>query len=281
MSRWSRRTEPPERSSPKGYTYTFGILSPADEYATAMLKTALALRPAPETVAILAADDLFSLEVATSARDWAEHHGLKVVYFQKYPVGVADLSAALTSIKTRRPDIVLGSGHLQESLLIVKQAQSLGVETKFMGFTVGPTTPDFVTALGPAAENIFASSQWSPDVKYHGPVFGTGHEYAQLFERRYGFVPDYHAAESSAAGVVLQLALEKAGSVQPQKVRDALASLDVTTFYGPVKFSATGLNEAKPMVTVQVQHGAVVTVWPADIATARAVYPRPSWLSAR
>jgi branched-chain amino acid transport system substrate-binding protein len=99
----------------QGYTYTFGILSPADEYATAMLKTALALRPAPETVAILAADDLFSLEVATAARDWAEQHGLRVVYFQKYPVGVADLSAALTSIKARRPDVLIGSGHLQES----------------------------------------------------------------------------------------------------------------------------------------------------------------------
>jgi branched-chain amino acid transport system substrate-binding protein len=142
-----------------------------------------------------------------------------------------------------------------------------------MGFTVGPTTPDFVKALGSAAEAVFASSQWSRDVKYRGPVFGTAREYAQLFEKKYGFVPDYHGAESSAAGVVLQLALEKAGSVEPQKVRDALASLDATTFYGPVKFSATGLNDAKPMVTVQVQHGKVMTVWPADVATARAIYP--------
>ena len=261
----------------QGYKYVFGIISPADDYAAAMLKAAETLAPKPETVAILSADDLFSLEVAGGARDWADHHGLKVVYSQKYPVGTTDLSAALTSIKALHPDILIGSGHLQESLLIMKQAQTLDLNAKFYGFTVGPTTPDFVKSLGPAAEDVFASSQWTPDVKYHGPLFGSARDYAQAFEKKYGFVPDYHAASSSAGGLVLQLAIEKAGSVDPQKVRDALASLDATTFLGPVRFNAEGLNTAKPMVTVQIQHGRVVTVWPPDIATAKAIYPAPTW----
>lgn len=261
----------------QGYRYVFGILSPADEYAASMLKAATGLSPAPKTVALLSADDLFSLEVANGARDWAEHNGLEVVYFQKYPVGVADLSAALTSIRALHPDILIGSGHLQESLLIMKQAQTLNVNANFFGFTVGPTTPDFVKALGPAAEGVFASSQWTPDVKYRGPLFGSAQDYARAFERKYGFVPDYHAAESSAAGVTLQLALEKAGSVDPEKVRAALVSLDAHTFYGPVRFDPHGLNTLKPMVTVQIQRGSVVTVWPADVASAKALYPTPSW----
>ncbi len=261
----------------QGYKYVFGIISPADDYAAAMLKAAETLSPKPETVAVLTADDLFSLEVANGARDWAEHHGLKVVYFQKYPVGTTDLSAALTSIKALHPDILIGSGHLQESLLIMKQAQTLDLNAKFYGFTVGPTTPDFVKSLGPAAENVFASSQWTPDVKYQGPLFGSARDYAQAFEKKYGFVPDYHAASSSAGGLVLQLAIEKAGSLDPQKVRDALASLDAMTVLGPVKFNAVGLNTAKPMVTVQIQHGQVVTVWPPEVATATAIYPAPAW----
>jgi len=261
----------------QGYRYVFGILSPADEYATSMLKAAVSLSPAPKTVALLSADDLFSLEVAHGARDWAEHNGLKVVYFQKYPVGVVDLSAALTAIRALHPDIVIGSGHLQESLLIMKQAQTLDVNANFFGFTVGPTTPDFAKALGPAAEGVFASSQWTPDVKYRGPLFGSAQDYARAFERKYGLVPDYHAAESSAAGVVLQLAVKKAGSVDPEKVRAALASLETATFYGPIRFDKTGLNTRKPMVTVQIQHGRAVTVWPLDVASAKAAYPTPSW----
>jgi branched-chain amino acid transport system substrate-binding protein len=261
----------------QGYTYVFGVLSPADEYGTAMLKAATTLTPKPHTVAILSADDLFSLEVANGARKWAEDNGLKVVYFQKYPVGVKDLNAALTSVRSLHPDILLGSGHLQESLLIMKQAQSLNVNVNFYGFTVGPTTPDFAKALGAAANGVFASSQWTPDVKYRGPLFGTAADYAKAFRDKYGFVPDYHAAESSAAGVVLQRAIEKAGSIDREKVRDALASLQDQTFYGPVKFDAHGLNVGKPMVVVQIQHGQVVTVWPHDIASVKAEYPAPSW----
>jgi branched-chain amino acid transport system substrate-binding protein len=265
----------------QGYTYIFGALSPADEYAAAMLKAATSLTPRPETVAILSADDLFSLEVANGANDWAQHNGLKVVYFQKYPSGASDLSPALTTVKSLAPDILLGSGHLQESLVIMKQAQTLNVNAKFFGFTVGPTTPDFVKALGPAAEYVFASSQWTPDLKYTGPVFGSAMAYARLFDMKYGFVPDYHAAESSAAALALQLAIEKAGSVDPQKVRDALVALDAMTFYGRIKFDATGLNVYKPMVTVQIQHGTVVTVWPPDVAPVRAVYPTPAWSARR
>ncbi len=261
----------------QGYKYVFGITSPADDYAAAMLKAATSLKPKPETVAIMSADDLFSIEVANGAKDWSERNGLKVVYFQKYPSNAPDLSAPLTSIRSLHPDVLIGSGHLQESLLAMKQAQTLGVNVKFFGFTVGPTTPDFVKALGPAAEYVFASSQWTPDVKYTGPVFGSTQDYTKLFRIRYGYLPDYHAAQSSAGGLTLQLAIEKAGSLDPQKVRDTLASLDVMTFYGRIKFNADGYNVYKPMVTVQIQHGQVVTVWPADVASGKAIYPTPLW----
>jgi branched-chain amino acid transport system substrate-binding protein len=265
----------------QGYRYIFGVTSPASDYAAAMLKLAVSLTPRPRTVAVLTADDLFSLEVARAARDWAQHNGLRVVYYQKYPVGITDLSAALTKIKSLGADVLIGSGHLQESLLVMKQAQGLDVNLKFYGFTVGPTTPDFVKALGPAAEYVFSSSQWTPDVKYSGPLFGSARDYARAFEKAYGFPPDYHAANASAGGLALQLALEKAGSVDPQKVRDALASLDVMTFYGRIKFDPRGLNVYKPMVDIQIQHGKNVTVWPSDVASARAIYPTPAWSARR
>lgn len=261
----------------QGYKYVFGISSPAADYAAAMLKAAVSLSPRPSTVAVITADDLFSLEVANGAQDWAGRNGLRVVYFQKYPVGANDLSAAMTAIKAANPDIFLESGHLQESLLAMRQAQSLEVNAKFFGFTVGPTTPDFVKALNSAAEYVFASSQWTPDVKYTGPLFGSTRQYADAFQKRYGFEPDYHAANGSAGGLALQLAIHNAGGLDREKVRNALAALDVTTFYGPIRFNDKGLNVYKPMVTVQIQHGKVVTVWPANVAAAKAIYPTPVW----
>jgi branched-chain amino acid transport system substrate-binding protein len=63
--------------------------------------------------------------------------------------------------------------------------------------------------------------------------------------------------------LAFEYALENAGSIDPEKVRDALAKLDVTTFYGLLKFDSRGLNVYKPMVTNQIQNGKLVTVWPA------------------
>ncbi len=55
--------------------------------------------------------------------------------------------------------------------------------------------------------------------------------------------------------MAFQYALERAGSLDPEKVRDALAKLDVTTFYGILKFDSRGLNVYKPMVVNQIQNG--------------------------
>src|SRR5205807_8535088 len=91
--------------------------------------------------------------------------------------------------------------------------------------------------------------------------------------------PDYHVAESTAACLALQRAIESSGSLKPDRVRDALASLDVMTFFGRIKFDSRGINTYKPMVVEQIQSGRHHTVWPADVADAKPMYPTPSWSS--
>jgi branched-chain amino acid transport system substrate-binding protein len=60
-------------------------------------------------------------------------------------------------------------------------------------------------------------------------------------------------------------------------VRDAIASTDMQSFYGNVKFDATGKNIAKPMVLYQVQNGEYKVVAPQKWASAKVIYPTPSW----
>jgi branched-chain amino acid transport system substrate-binding protein len=60
-------------------------------------------------------------------------------------------------------------------------------------------------------------------------------------------------------------------------VRDELAKLDVTTFYGQIKFDERGVNITKPMVVQQWQDGKLATVWPADVASEKPLYPAPGW----
>jgi branched-chain amino acid transport system substrate-binding protein len=67
--------------------------------------------------------------------------------------------------------------------------------------------------------------------------------------------------------------VQNAGSTDPDKVREAVASLDVSSFFGPIKFDSTGKNVTKTMSVIQIQDGKPVTVWPADAQEAALIWP--------
>jgi len=69
------------------------------------------------------------------------------------------------------------------------------------------------------------------------------------------------------------LAVEKAGSTDPTKVRDTLAGLNEQSFFGPIKFNDKGQNLTKTMGVIQIQNGKPVSVWPKDAAEAPMKWP--------
>jgi len=268
-----------ERIFNQGFKYTFGVLSPARRYLEGILALGKTQKPAAQTVAITAASDAFSQEVAQGAAAWATANGMKVVYNNKYPDTATDVSSIVSALKATNPDIILNAGHLQDALLVQKGLREQNVMAKIYGYSVGPDTPDFATSLGGDANDVMGGAQWSESVKYHGdPGFiATAPEYAKAIESAYHHHADYHNAESTAACLAFQYAIERAGSLDPEKVREALAKLDVTTFYGIIKFDSRGLNVYKPMVVNQIQKGRLLTVWPSGLAVAKPIYPAPPW----
>ncbi|MFI5273640.1 MAG: amino acid ABC transporter substrate-binding protein [Ktedonobacterales bacterium] len=264
----------------KGNKYIFGVLSPASTYAKIMIEAALAQATPPKTIAIIYANDSFSVAVAKAAHDYAQTNNLDIVAYQEYPANATDLTNVLTPIKTAAnggpPDFLLGSGHENEAIVTMKQAKQLGINAKLYGFTVGPALPDFITTLGGDANYVIGSSQWTPQVKYVGKDYwSSASAYETAYKAKYNEEPSYQAAESTAVGLAFQFALQNAGSTDTQKVRDALSSLDVTTFYGELKFTSSGENVTKPMVTIQIQSGHVQTVYPSNVANAQLQYPTP------
>jgi branched-chain amino acid transport system substrate-binding protein len=260
-----------------GYKYTFGVLSPARQYLRGIIDLVLTKDPAARTVAILGDDELFSREVAQGAAEYAVAHGMRVVYQAFYPSETQDVSALLAEIKARKPDLLLGAGHLQDSLLIVRQARDLGVAPKAMGFSVGPSSPQFREHLREDADYIYGATQWTSALKYAGEdLWGTPAAYAAAFKAKYPSYKEvpYQAAQSTAALVVYQRALELVGRLDPAAVRDALATLDMMTFFGRIKFDERGMNIYKPMAVEQLQtDGRKYTVFPIEVAERDAQYP--------
>jgi branched-chain amino acid transport system substrate-binding protein len=123
-------------------------------------------------------------------------------------------------------------------------------------------------------------SQWMPQVTFK-PDFGpTAQEFTKRFADKYKIEPGYHAAGGYAGGLILQHAIEQAGSIEPAKVADVLNKLDVTTLFGRTKFSNDpkqhGLQLAHTMVLGQWQKKGdqlvKEVIWPLEAKTADILY---------
>jgi branched-chain amino acid transport system substrate-binding protein len=259
----------------KGYKRTFAVLSPATQYVASMVSAINDLaNPKPKTIAFISADDGFSKTAAQGGIAKAKELGFDVVAEEYVPNGTSDVSAALTKIKPKAPDVVMGSVHLAEGVAIIKQAKELGVNPPGgFGETVAPPTPDFVKTLGTSAEGVLGSTQWTVKTTGSDKWFGSAADYAKTFTAQIGRDPEYHGAEATAACLALVMAVEKANSTDPDKVRDALAGLDTPTFFGPLKFNDKGQNVTKAMAVIQIQGGKPVSVWPKDAVEAPLKWP--------
>lgn len=250
----------------QGYRYLFGTFTPNSTLTEPLADIVKAKAAGVRKVAILARNDLFPLAIGQEMEKSAKQRGLEVVFFEKYAIGTLDHASALTQIRAARPEWIFATGYINDLILIRKQMADLGLAAPVVTMIAGPAYKEFAEATGALAENVTSAAWWHPAVRYKGPdVFGTTEAYNRAFEAKYRTVPDYVEASASACGVILQLAIEKAGSIDPKAVRDALAALEVTTFYGPVKFGPSGqIVSLKPPV-FQLRDGRPVVIYPDEI----------------
>ena len=259
----------------RGFKNIFAVLTPAGNYTSGALKALADL--GAKTVVIAYEDTAFPTSVALGAQKWAEEYGMEVLAIETYPIDVADVSAIMTKFRDLEPDVFVGGGHFNDALLFVRASQELGFNPKGMVITVGPSNPEFVSEVGSAANYILGPTQWEATMSWEDEWFGTAAEYAARYEAMWGESPTYQAAESTATALALQLAIEAAGSLDMDAVRQALFDLDVVTFYGPINFDDTGKNAGKPMGAIQIQDGVINVVAPAEAAVSDLMYPMPAW----
>ncbi len=258
----------------RGNKFIFGLLPAAGEYFKSTLQFLQTVNPKPKTIAILYADDKFDVSVGKGTKKIAEKMGYDVVLFEKYSEGQTDFTSVLTKIKSKNPDVVLVAGHTEESLNFVQQAKELNVSPKMISLTVGPSEADFRKALGKDANYIYGVASWSTQMNFKGYIFKNTKEFIKIFKKKYGYDPDYHNAAGIACLAVLKNAIERAGSLDPMKVRDAIAKTSLDTIYGHVEFNPNGQIKGTSVV-LQILNGEVYEVYPTQHK--KPVYPMPAW----
>jgi len=203
--------------------------------------------------------------------------GIHTVTKRRYDAGVNDFIPLLTKIKSNNPDLVyLITNDAIDASTILHQAKAVYLNPKifFYGGTAA-TLPEFQKNAGPASDYVFSATLWTPSVPYPGAK-----AYYDKFAAKYNATTEYHGAEAYAGMYVIADALKRAKALTREGVRDALATTDMMTVFGPVKFfSYDNMTQQNRLPTLLVQwiNGKLETVWPEYVSTHKYVYPVPAW----
>jgi branched-chain amino acid transport system substrate-binding protein len=270
----------PSGAAPKVYEgrrYTFGTLSASANYGGAWLEAIAKVDPKAKTLAILARNDLWPLDVANSVKDRASQYNTQVVFFSTYPVGTKDLSTSLTQIKGKQPELFFFSGYANDAMLAIRQAKQVGLKVKAFGATAGLTSPDFLNGMKEEANEITSVESWFPNLPetFRDDVFGSPKDFERLYRQVYGypFDPPYITASGAACGLLIQKCIERTKSMDPAVIREELAKFNEMTFYGPIKFTPNGQLDRRAYA-LQIQYPKTICVTP-GLETGKFNYPMP------
>ncbi|MEZ5728681.1 MAG: amino acid ABC transporter substrate-binding protein [Burkholderiaceae bacterium] len=267
----------------KGYRYLFAVLSTSEQYVASSIDLAAEMaeksgkKPSSVKVAVAVENDPFSLDVRAGVLEAAGKYKMRMVIDEKLPRDLSDMSAILTKVKLLKPDLLVISGHSKGAATGVRQIGEQKIDVPMIAVTHCEAA-DVIGKYGKVANDILCATQWSETMTYKDPMFGSAKEYEQGFKAAYPeyktkSVP-YQVAQASAAVYVFKDAFERAGTLDKEKVRDAISKTDMMTFYGPIKFSEAGNNVGKPMVLRQIQDGKYNVVAPSKFASHKLNWPR-------
>jgi branched-chain amino acid transport system substrate-binding protein len=255
----------------QGFRYLFSPFwkSPDIKQYTIDLLNALPAAGRPKAAAIFQEKTDWGREMAAAWVEASKAAGYQVVVNAEYAPGSKDFSDIILKSKGANADMVLGLPSPPDGMTMIKQMKELGYSPKLTMLIRAPDPPVWSKNLGKDGDYVLLAPGWHHGVKAPGVK-----ELNEAHQKKIGRPADPIAGPAYACVQILAAALGKAGSLDRDKVRDAIATTNMTTVIGPVKFrpDGTGIVNA---VFVQWLNGKQELVWPKESATAALVYPAP------
>lgn len=249
----------------RGYKYSFSQLDYADYEAYAYLDM-LKKEGNVKKIVMLSEDTLHSTGVLKASVPKAKEYDFDVILNETLPADTKDFSALITKIKGLDPDVVFCEGFPSFEIPFMKQAMELGLRPK--EFYNGHLTKPVIDALGPMSNNIAGGAYWVPGFKFPGKenylsvLKTTGITWDGYMESAIRFF-SYQA---------LQNAIETAGSLDREKLTDALRKQKFVSISGPISHKADGSGTIIPL-PIQIHEGKFVSIYPANVADGKHLFP--------
>lgn len=258
----------------QGYKYLFSPFpkSPGLAVATFDLLDSIPEDQRPTRVAILQEQTDWGVEMATLWTEQAESRGYEIVAHEEYTPGATDFTDSILRIQAADAQILLALPTPPDGITIYRQMGELGYAPPFSLFIRAPDVPTW-RDLGTVGDYVMLAPGWHNAMAFPGV--------AELNEAHKALVDPPRPADpivgpSFAAVQILADAITRAGTLNRDAIRDAIAATDLDTVVGHVTFNEDGTGNV-PVAILQYQQGTVQLIWPLEFATAELVYPAPPY----
>jgi branched-chain amino acid transport system substrate-binding protein len=259
----------------RGLRYWFAPFSKSPDTAKAILDVldTIPAEKRPKTVASFEEQSDWAIEQAEALKKEAVKRGYKVVAAEKYPRITKDFSPLIMAAKNAGAEAVFSAPVAPDGMTMMRQMKELDYNPKAIVVIRGAEDLSWGKALGPVGNYvILAGMSWHHRINYPG-----ADKLNAAFQSKFGRPADILTGSAYASIQILAAAIEKAGTLDTAKIRDAIAATDMMTVMGKIKFRPDGtLIDPCPAV-VQWLAAERKLVWPKEFRETSFVYPIPSW----
>jgi branched-chain amino acid transport system substrate-binding protein len=258
----------------QGFKYWFSPYSKTNDTAIAYfdLLDSIPKDQRPTKVGILEEQMEIGIEFANFFKQEAQARGYQIAADEKYARFAKDLSPAILVLKNNGAEVITGICMEPDGMTLMKQSQELGFSPKAYCIVQAADTGVWPLALGPLADYVLAAPDW-----HHSLPFAGVADLNAKYQAEFNKPAECYVGPSYASIQIIADAIERAGTLDREKIRDAIAATDMMSVRGQIKFRDDGtLIDPVPLIT-QWQSGVSEIVWPKEYKTKSLIYPAPAW----
>jgi branched-chain amino acid transport system substrate-binding protein len=265
----------------RGFKWLYRVTPIASDFASAYMRFFADVKKQGKTVnsiAIVNENTDYGTSVADAIDEAAKKAGITVALRVPYSANATDVGPQVLQLKDRNPDVVIFISYTSDSILYMKTMRNLEyLPPMVIGDDSGFADPSFIPAVNDVAQGVMNRSSWDA-----GKEGSTTYKINEMYKAKTGRDLDDTSARNMQAMLVLGEALNRAGSTDPEKIRDALSKTDLKPEqlmmgYNGVKFDQTGQNIMASTYLIQLKDKAYKLVWPENSAQIKLEWPMKGW----
>ena len=229
-----------------------------------------------KTAAVVYLDDLHGIEYQAQAAVFLSGAGVEIVSNVAIPGDIKDMSSIIKQIQERNPDVVAFFAYPPQNILAMQTMIQLNYNPKAVLLGPGGSFQFFANIFGPAMEGVMFEGAWSVNSSPEAKAY-----YDKLadFMGTTDNIDFWGAIIYRAELEFFQQAIEKAGTLDQDKIAEVMRTEHFPTVMSPDTFFTNGIFDVSSYSGQigQWQNGVAEVIDVGDKRTAAPIYPKPSW----